>query len=215
MLKVDLLNQEKQVVGELQLREEVFGVSVNVPLVHQVLKAQLANRRQGTAKTKVKSEVRGGGKKPFKQKGTGNARQGSTRSPLQPGGGQNFGPRPRSYAQDTPKAMVRGALRSMLSDRLRAQRLLFLKDFQMKEAKTRLLRQVLDQAFQVKQVVLVDEKNEFLERSGRNLPHVTVLRADRLNVYDLVKHEWVLMTERAARQIETRLSEEACHAECV
>jgi len=114
MPTLDLLNQEKKKVGTIDLRDDVFAVDVNVPLVHQVLKAQLAGRRQGTAKTKTKSEVRGGGRKPFRQKGTGNARQGSSRSPLQPGGGQSFGPVPRSYAQSTPKEMVRGALRSAL-----------------------------------------------------------------------------------------------------
>src|SRR5437764_5974507 len=126
MPTLDLFNQKREKIGSIDLREDVFGVSVNVPLVHQVLKAQLAGRRQGTAKTKVKSEVRGGGRKPFRQKGTGNARQGSSRSPLQPGGGQNFGPQPRCYAQATPKEMVRGALRSALSDRQQSQRLLII-----------------------------------------------------------------------------------------
>src|SRR3982751_5355660 len=107
MPTLDVINQDKKKVGTIDLRDDVFNVDVNIPLVHQVIKAQLAGRRQGTAKTKVKSEVRGGGKKPFKQKGTGNARQGSIRSPLQPGGGQNFGPQPRSYEQHTPKEMMR------------------------------------------------------------------------------------------------------------
>src|SRR4051812_20133243 len=117
MPTLDVLNLDKKKVGTIELSDAVFGVDVNVPLVHQIIKAQLAGRRQGTAKTKVKSEVRGGGRKPFKQKGTGNARQGSTRSPLHPGGGQSFGPQPRDYTQYTPKEMMRGALRSALSDR--------------------------------------------------------------------------------------------------
>ncbi len=129
MPTLELINQEKEKVGTIELRDDVFAVAVNVPLVHQVLKAQLAGRRQGTAKTKTKSEVRGGGRKPFRQKGTGNARQGSIRSPLQPGGGQNFGPQPRSYEQATPKEMVRGALRSALSDRVKANRLLVVDEF--------------------------------------------------------------------------------------
>src|SRR3954463_460644 len=112
MASIDVINQDKKKVGTIELRDDVFAVEVNVPLVHQVLKAQLAGRRQGNAHTKVKSEVRGGGKKPFRQKGTGNARQGSSRSPLHPGGGQAFGPRHRDYTQSTPKEMVRGALRS-------------------------------------------------------------------------------------------------------
>src|SRR3954470_2451628 len=120
MPSVDVISQDKKKVGTIDLRDDVFGVTVNVALVHQVIKAQLAGRRQGTAKTKTKAEVRGGGRKPFRQKGTGNARQGSTRSPLHPGGGQTFGPLPRSYEQSTPKEMIRGALRSALSDRLKA-----------------------------------------------------------------------------------------------
>src|SRR6476659_96113 len=131
MPTLELINQDKQKVGTINLRDDVFAVSVNVPLVHQVLKAQLAGRRQGTAKTKTKSEVRGGGRKPFRQKGTGNARQGSTRSPLHPGGGQNFGPIPRSYEQATPKEMVRGALRSVLSDRVKASRVLIVDEFKL------------------------------------------------------------------------------------
>src|SRR5271170_5930390 len=107
MPTVDVINQEKKKVGTIELCDDVFAATINVPLVHQVIKAYLAGRRQGTAKTKVKSEIRGGGKKPFRQKGTGNARQGSTRSPLHPGGGQNFGPQPRNYEQSTPKEMVR------------------------------------------------------------------------------------------------------------
>src|SRR6059058_1755931 len=129
MPTLDVVNLENKKVGSIDLRDDVFAVKVNVPLVHQVLKAQLAGRRRGTAKTKVKSEVRGGGRKPFRQKGTGNARQGSIRSPLRPGGGQSFGPQPRDYSQATPKEVVRGALRSALSDRLKAQRILILDQF--------------------------------------------------------------------------------------
>src|SRR5580704_7564009 len=136
MPSLELYNQKKEKVGNINLNDSVFGTEVNHALVHQVIKAQLAERRQGTAKTKVKSEVRGGGKKPFKQKGTGNARQGSSRSPLQPGGGQNFGPQPRSYEQATPKEMVRGALRSALSDRVKAGRFLVVDEFKLAEIKT-------------------------------------------------------------------------------
>src|SRR3954463_5689979 len=146
MASIDVINQEKHKVGTIQLRDDVFAVEVNVPLVHQVLKAQLAGRRQGTAKTKTKSEVRGGGKKPFRQKGTGNARQGSTRSPLHPGGGQSFGPRPRDYTQSTPKEMVRGALRSALSDRLKANRLLIVDEFKLADIKTKALAGILAKA---------------------------------------------------------------------
>src|SRR3954469_19164631 len=137
MPTLDVINQEKKKVGTIDLRDDVFATEVNIPLVHQILKAQLAGRRQGTAKTKTKSEVRGGGRKPFRQKGTGNARQGSTRSPLHPGGGQSFGPLPRSYEQRTPKEMMRGALRSALSDRVKENRVVILDEFNIKSIKTK------------------------------------------------------------------------------
>src|SRR4051812_46382552 len=131
MPTLDVINQEKKKVGTIDLSDAVFAVKVNVPLVHQVIKAQLAGRRQGNAKTKTKSEVRGGGRKPYRQKGTGNARQGSIRSPLKAGGGQSHGPVPRSYEQGTPKEMMRGALRSALSDRVKAQRVLIVDEFKL------------------------------------------------------------------------------------
>ncbi len=206
MPTLDLINQEKTKIGTIDLREDVFGVTVNIALVHQVLKAQLAGRRQGTAKTKTKSEVRGGGRKPFRQKGTGNARQGSSRSPLQPGGGQSFGPVPRSYAQATPKEMVRGALRSVLSDRLQSQRLLVVDEFKFESAKTKVLNGLLKDKFQIDQVLIVDDVNRSLELSGRNIPRVKVLRTEGLNVYDVVRNEWIVMTKRAVQAVETRLA---------
>lgn len=209
MPTLDLYNQEKQKVGQVELREDVFGVEVNVPLVHQVIKAQLAGRRQGTAKTKTKSEVRGGGKKPFRQKGTGNARQGSSRSPLQPGGGQNFGPQPRDYTQATPKEMMRGALRSALSDRVKANRLLVVDQFNLAQVKTKLLAGLLSDKFKVEKALIVDDANVALERSGRNIANVKVLRTEGLNVYDVVRYDWVILTQKAAKAVEGRLSPEA------
>src|SRR6478609_110263 len=190
MPTLDLFNQQREKVGTIQLREDVFGVDVNVPLVHQVLKAQLAGRRQGTAKTKTKSEVRGGGRKPFRQKGTGNARQGSSRSPLQPGGGQSFGPQPRSYEQATPKEMMRGALRSALSDRVKAGHLIVIDEFKLDSIKTKVLDEIIKGKLQLEQVLIVDDSNQKLELSGRNLPRVKVLRTEGLNVYDIVRNEW-------------------------
>lgn len=206
MPKMDLLNQEKQKVGTIELREDVFGVPVNTPLVHQVLKAQLAGRRQGTAKTKTKSEVRGGGKKPFRQKGTGNARQGSSRSPLHPGGGQSFGPVPRSYKQATPKEMVRGALRSALSDRVRASRFLVIDEFKLEGIKTKPLHELIQNKLKLDQVLIIDEANRNLELSGRNIPKVKILRSEGLNVYDIVRNDWVVFTKRAVQAIESRLA---------
>lgn len=205
MPTVDVINQEKKKVGTIDLRDDVFAGIVNIPLVHQVIKAQLAGRRQGTAKTKVKSEVRGGGRKPFRQKGTGNARQGSTRSPLNPGGGQSFGPQPRNYEQATPKEMIRGALRSALADRFKADRLLVINEFKLPEIKTKAMAAIKSK-LEVDKALIVDDQNTNLEMSTRNLPHVKILRTEGLNVYDIIAHEWILITERAVAKIHTRLA---------
>ncbi|MEK6704377.1 MAG: 50S ribosomal protein L4 [Bdellovibrionota bacterium] len=197
---------DKVKVGTVELRDDVFAVDVNVPLVHQVLKAQMAGRRRGTAKTKTKAEVRGGGRKPFRQKGTGNARQGSIRSPLQPGGGQTFGPIPRSYEQGTPKEMVRGALRSALSDRLKANRVLVLADLSLEKIKTKVLDEILRKKLDVENVLIIDGANNNLELSSRNIPKVKVLRTEGLNVYDVIRHDWILFTKNSVQAVESRLS---------
>ena len=208
MPALELYNQKKEKVGSINLSDSVFGVEVNRALVHQVVKAQLADRRQGTAKTKTKSEVRGGGKKPFKQKGTGSARQGSTRSPLNVGGGQSFGPVPRSYAEKTPKEMVRGALRSALSDRVKSARVLVLDKISFKAPKTKDGEKLLKDIFAIDKVLLVANADQNLELSVRNLKGVKMLRTEGLNVYDILKHEWLMMTQDAVKAIETRLGAE-------
>ncbi len=209
MPTLDLINQDKKKVGTIELRDDVFGVAVNVALVHQVIKAQLAGRRQGNAKTKTKSEIRGGGRKPFKQKGTGNARSGSTRSPLHVGGGQSFGPQPRCYEQSTPKEMMRGALRSALSDRVKAKRVIVLEDFDLKAIKTSFLVDVLKKNLDLDKVLILDDENKNLELSSRNIPRVKVLRTEGLNVYDVVRFGWLVMTKRAVKAVETRLAPQA------
>ncbi|MBY0469687.1 50S ribosomal protein L4 [bacterium] len=206
MPTLDVINQEKKKVGTIELREDVFGVKVNVPLVHQVIKAQLAGKRQGTAKTKVKSEVRGGGRKPFRQKGTGNARQGSTRSPLHPGGGQSFGPIPRSYEQATPKEMMRGALRSALSDRVKASRVLIIDEFKLKDAKTKVANELFKKGLQLEKALIVSDKNQTLERSTGNIPNIKVLRTEGINVYDVIRFPWLVMTKSAVQAVEARLA---------
>src|SRR6185295_5822616 len=178
---------------------------VNVPLVHQVLKAQNAGRRQGTAKVKTKSEIRGGGKKPFRQKGTGNARQGSSRSPLHPGGGQSFGPRPRDYSQNTPKEMMRGALRSVLSDRVKESRVIIVDEFKLGEIKTKAFADI-QKKLDLNKALIVADKNKNLELSARNVPHVKVLRTEGLNVYDIIASEWLVMTKSAVQAIGDRLA---------
>ena len=203
---LELISQEKKKVGQIELRDDVFAVDVNVPLVHQVLKAQMAGRRQGTAKTKTKSEIRGGGRKPFRQKGTGNARQGSTRSPLNPGGGQSFGPVPRSYEQATPKEMMRGALRSALSDRVKANRVLIVDEFKLESIKTQFLSSLIKDKLQIDQVLIIDDLNRHLELSGRNIPRVKILRTEGINVYDIIRNDWIVFTKRAVQSVEGRLT---------
>ena len=206
MAKVDIVNLKNEKVGTIDLPDEVFGQKVNSPLVLQVIKAQLAGRRQGTASTKTKGLIRGGGKKPFRQKGTGNARQGSSRSPLMPGGGSAHGPQPRKYNQRTPKSMVRGALRSVLSDKLAAKHLLVVDKFDLKDAKTKELASVLDKAFKVKKAVVVDSKNKNLLLASRNLPTVTYLTTEGVNTYDLVKHDWLILSKESAQALAAKLA---------
>jgi large subunit ribosomal protein L4 len=208
MPALELFNQKKEKVGTINLSDAVFGTEVNRALVHQVIKAQLADRRQGTAKTKTKSEVRGGGRKPFKQKGTGNARQGSTRSPLMVGGGQNFGPQPRSYAERTPKEMIRGALRSALSDRVKAARVIVLDKLAFAAPKTAEAQKVLKETFKLENALIVAVADQNTELSVRNLKGVRLLKTEGLNVYDIVKYDWLVMTQDAVKAFETRLGTE-------
>jgi len=205
MAKVDVVNLKNEKVGTIDLPDEVFGQKVNSPLVLQVIKAQLAGRRQGTAASKTKGIVRGGGKKPFRQKGTGNARQGSSRSPLMPGGGSNFGPQPRCYKQRTPKEMVRGALRCVLSDKLASKHLVVVDKFDLAKPKTKDLALALEKAFKVNKAVVVDAKNKNLALAARNLPKVTYLPTDGVNTYDLAKHDWLILSKESVQSLAKRL----------
>ena len=204
MAKIDVVNLKNQKVDSVELADSVFGVKANQPLVLQVIKAQLANRRQGTAANKTKGLVRGGGKKPFKQKGTGNARQGSSRSPLMPGGGSTFGPQPRSYVQDTPREMIRGALRSVLSDKLASKRLLVVDSLTVKP-KTKELSEILSKNFSVEKTLIVDGTNRDLGLASRNLPRVKYLNAKSINTYDLVKYEWLIVSKEAVQALSKQL----------
>jgi large subunit ribosomal protein L4 len=207
MPTLEVFNQKKEKVGSVNLNDAIFGVTINHALVHQVVKAQLADRRQGTAKTKVKSEVRGGGRKPFKQKGTGNARQGSTRSPLMVGGGQNFGPQPRSYAERTPKEMVRGALRSALSDRVKSGHLIVVDKLSFAKPETKAAQAVIQGSFGLDKVLIIANADQNLELSTRNLKGVRMLRTEGMNVYDIVKYDYLMLTQDAVKAIETRLGD--------
>lgn len=206
MAKVDVVNLKNEKVGSVELSDAVFGQKANGPLVLQVINAQLANRRQGTHANKTKGLVRGGGKKPFRQKGTGNARQGSSRSPLMPGGGSNFGPQPRDYRQNTPKSMIRGALRAVLSDKLAAKHLVIVDSFDLKSAKTKILAETLRKTFAVEKAVLMDSKNQNLRFASRNIPAVTYLPTESINAYDLVRHDWLFLTKESAQALAEKLA---------
>lgn len=205
MPTVDLYNLDKKKVGTVDLNPAVFDVPMNASLVHHVITSQLAARRQGTAKTKTKGEIRGGGKKPYRQKGTGNARRGSSRSPLVVGGGRTFGPQPRSYIKRTNKKMIQGAIRCALTDRVKENRVLVVDAWNLKSHKTKELFEIVRKKFELEKVLIVDEPNQNLERSGRNIPHLKILRTDGLNTYDIVKYGWLVLSRQAVESIEKRL----------
>jgi large subunit ribosomal protein L4 len=189
-----------------KLNEEIFGAALRPHLLHQAVVMQLNNRRAGTAATKSKGFVRGGGKKPWRQKGTGRARAGSIRSPIWVGGGTIFGPQPRDYSYRMPKKARREALLSALSLKHKEGKIIVLVALEIAEVKTKLMRQMLAE-LQVKSALIVlPEGDEKVALSVRNLPRVKALRVEGLNVYDLLRYEHLIMTEQALRLIEERLA---------
>ena len=198
MATANLVDQAGSVTGSVDLPAEVFDVPVNQALLHQALVRQLANARQGTADTKTRTEVRGGGRKPYKQKGTGRARQGSIRAPQFAGGGTVFGPTPRSYRQDMPRKQRRLALRSALSAKAQEGQVTVLDGFELEAPRTKAVVEMLEGLEAGRRVLLVlGSHNEVLERSARNLPEVQVLLASNLNVRDLLVADTVVMTRDA------------------
>lgn len=189
-----------------QFKEEIFGVKTRPSLLHQAVAMQMNSKRAGTASTKTKGFVRGGGKKPWRQKGTGRARAGSIRSPLWVGGGTIFGPAPRDYSYRLPKQARREALLSALSLKKQDGKIIVLEKLELEEAKTKLMRKLLED-LQVKTALLVIARaDEKVERSARNLPSVKVLRVEGINVYDLLRYEHLILTEASLRAIEERLA---------
>lgn len=203
MATVEVLNWEKKKVGEVTLRDDVFGQPLRKDLLHTVVRWQLACRRQGTHMTKTKGLVSGGGKKPFKQKGTGNARQGSSRSPLMPGGGTMFGPQPRDYSYALPKKVRQAGLRNALSY-LHANGKLFIVDSMTSQGKTsELAKRLL--GFGVEKAVLIDAKSDALfQRASGNLGRFRYTVPEGLNVYDLLKYDAAVVTKDAVRLVEGR-----------
>jgi large subunit ribosomal protein L4 len=195
---VDVLDLKGKKAGTAELPADLFDVDVNVPLIHQVVVAQLAAARQGTHKTKTRGEVSGAGRKPFKQKGTGRARQGSIRAPQMTGGGIVHGPVPRSYAQRTPKKMIAAALLGALSDRARGGRVHVVSAFGAEVPSTKVAVELLNVIGQHKHVLVVADRNDNVTlKSVRNVPTVHVLTADQLNAYDVLVSDDVVFTKDA------------------
>ena len=202
MPTLKVYNTERKEVGEIQLNESIFGAEVSVEAMHQVVLAQLANKRQGTQSAKTRAEVRGGGIKPWRQKGTGRARQGSIRSPQWIHGGIVFAPKPRSYRVSVPKSMRRVAMKSVLTSKVQENEMIVLEDLTLEAPKTKEMIKMIN-AFEVKKALIVTaESNENVYKSARNIPGVAVVPVNNINVYDLLKYEKLIITKDAVSKIE-------------
>lgn len=202
MAKIAVYDINRNQVAERELDDAVFNTEVKEYLIHDMVRYQLAARRQGTAKTKTRTEVRGGGRKPYKQKGTGNARQGSSRAPNHVGGGTVFGPTPRDYEFKLNRKVKKAALKSALSVRYRDEQMIVLDALQLAEISTKGFVEVLQRFDLSKALVVVDGDNRNVELSARNLPNVKVLQAEGVNVYDVMKYPRLVLTAGAVDQIE-------------
>ncbi len=202
-MKIDKFNMSAEKVGQIEVSDAVFGVEFNSPLVHQVVVAQLANKRQGTKSTLTRSEVRGGGKKPWRQKGTGRARQGSIRAPQWTGGGVVFAPKPRDFSQKINKRMKRQATLCALSAKVSDGNFIVVDDIKLEEIKTKVIAGMLDKfGVSCKTLIVTAEHDEKVYLSGRNIPGVVVVEAAGVNVYDLVANTKCVITEAAVRKLE-------------
>nr|WP_308625325.1 50S ribosomal protein L4 [uncultured Eisenbergiella sp.] len=202
MANVAVYNMEGKEVGTLDLSDAVFGVEVNEHLVHMAVVQQLANKRQGTQKAKTRSEVSGGGRKPWRQKGTGHARQGSTRSPQWTGGGVVFAPVPRDYSFKLNRKEKRAALKSALTSRVQENKLIVVDELKFDEIKTKNFKQVMDNLKVSKGLVIINENDKNVVMSAKNMPTVNTTLTSTLNVYDVMKAGTVVLTKDAVKTIE-------------
>ena len=203
MPKVDIFNINGEKVGDIELSDDVFGVDVNENAMHLAVINQLANRRQGTHSTKTRSEVRGGGIKPWRQKGTGRARQGSIRSPQWSGGGVALGPKPRSYKYTLPKKLKRLALKSALTSKVNDNEILVLDTLDFDEIKTKQMVNVLKNLkVDTSALIVLDGKNENVEKSARNLPNIKMASINTINDYDILKYNRFIITKDAVSKVE-------------
>jgi large subunit ribosomal protein L4 len=205
-MTVTVYNTSGERVGEIELREDIFGIVPNISVMHQALVRQLANARLGTHKTKTRSEVRGGGRKPWRQKGTGRARHGSIRAPQWKGGGVAHGPRPRSYRKKMPRKMRILAYKSALSIKAKEERIILLDEIKMQAPRTKDMINILE-ALDVDSsaLILLAERNFNVEKSTNNLPNAKTLRADYLNVRDLLHYDYLIMPLDALEVVESIL----------
>ena len=202
MANVSVYNMEGKEVGKMDLNDAIFGVDVNEHLVHLAVVQHLANNRQGTQKAKTRSEVSGGGRKPWRQKGTGHARQGSIRAPQWKGGGMVFAPVPRDYSFKLNRKEKRAALKSALTSRVNEEKFLVLDELKLDEIKTKNMVNVLNNLKVEKAIVIIDGEDQNVVLSARNIPNVITASADMLNVYDIMKYNTVIVTKAAVAKIE-------------
>ncbi|MCI9442204.1 MAG: 50S ribosomal protein L4 [Ruminococcus sp.] len=202
MATVSVYNIEGKEVGTMDLSDDVFGVEVNEHLVHKAVVSQLANKRQGTQKAKTRSEVSGGGRKPWRQKGTGHARQGSTRAPQWTGGGVVFAPVPRDYSVKMNKKEKRAALKSALSSKVEEKKFIVIDEMNFDEIKTKRFQEVLNNLNINKALVVLEDDNKNVEISARNIPDVKTAHTNTINVYDILKYNTVIATKAVVATIE-------------
>ena len=202
MASVALYNMEGAQVGTIELSDSIFAVPVNEHLIHQAVVAQLANKRQGTQKAKTRAEVSGGGRKPWRQKGTGHARQGSTRAPQFTGGGVVFAPTPRDYSVKVNKKEKRAALKSALTAKVNENKFIVLEDLKLEEIKTKAIKAVLDNLKVEKALIVTKDVDNVVAKSANNLPKVRTAASQSISVYDILKYDTMVVTKEAVAAIE-------------
>ena len=202
MTNVSVLNMEGKEVGSMELNDAVFGVEINEHLVHQAVVLQLANNRQGTQKAKTRSEVSGGGRKPWRQKGTGHARQGSTRAPQWTGGGVVFAPVPRDYSFKMNKKEKRAALKSVLTSKVQENKFIVLDELKLAEVKTKEMKKVLDNLKVNNALVIIGDDSENVALSARNIAGVQTASVNTINVFDMLKYNTIIATKSSVASIE-------------
>ncbi|HCJ08983.1 MAG: 50S ribosomal protein L4 [Clostridiales bacterium] len=202
MATVAVYNTEGKEVDKLELNDAVFGVEINEHLVHMAVVAQLANKRQGTQSAKTRAEVRGGGRKPWRQKGTGHARQGSTRSPQWTGGGVVFAPKPRDYSMKLNKKEKANAIKSVLTSKVNEEKFIVLDEFKLDEIKTKKFVEVMNNLEVAKALVVTKDNDQNIVLSAKNVPDVKTALTNTINVYDILKYDTVVITKDAVAAIE-------------